>query len=337
MPTLSTLRHKTYSLMLTILAKLLRPITRVFSHLTGTPKPTPNSVEYIPVNTNNTTDRTIKLHIYNATPTSTLVGTQPSSPSPVLINTCGSGFVMPGLGIDTEYCRYIATTTGHTVIDVEYRLAPEHPFPAALEDIAAVISHVLSQPGKYDITRISIGGFSAGGNLATSAAVNYFPRGTFQNLIVFYPVLDGSICGYMKIASMPAEHRGRPAYGGMGSVPACVMQFFQACYISSVEGDLGETGLRDPRISPVYADLDRFPKRCLFVTAEFDCLAGEVEGLVKRLQAKRAREEGDTDIEIIKAVMCGHAFDKRATPGSEREKIKMEIYGRVAAFLNKKD
>jgi acetyl esterase/lipase len=170
------------------------------ARLSGTPKATPDSIEYVPVNTNNTTDHTIKLHTY--TPSSSTSGEEPRTPFPVLINCCGSGFVMPGQGLGTNYCRYIADTTGHTVLDVGYRLAPEHPFPAALEDVAAVISHVLSQSAKYDASRISIGGFSAGANLATSVAVNYFPPGTFKNLVAFYPVLEASIPAATKIASV---------------------------------------------------------------------------------------------------------------------------------------
>ncbi|KAL2840868.1 Alpha/Beta hydrolase protein [Aspergillus pseudoustus] len=212
MTALSTLRFKIHGLLLTLLTKIIRPVPIALAHLSRTPKPTPDLIENVLININSTTDHKIKLRIYN--PFST-----------------------------TNYCRYTATETGHTVIDVAYRLAPEHSFPAALEDIAAVVSHVRSQPDRYDSIRISIGGFSAGGNLATSVAVNYFPPGTFKNFITFYPVLDTSIPAPTKIANMPAEASGRPKYGGMGSVPALAMRFFQACYVSSPKVELAEKGL----------------------------------------------------------------------------------------------
>jgi acetyl esterase/lipase len=334
MPTHSTLRSKTQHLLLVLLAKTLRPIIVTLARLAGTPKATPDSIHYVPVNTNNTTDHTIKLHIYN--PSSSISHEDPSTPSSVLITCCGSGFVIPGHGLDTDYCRYIADTTGHTVLDVGYRLAPEHPFPAALEDVAAVVSHVLSQPAKYDSSRISIGGFSAGANLATSVAVNNFPAGTFKNLITFYPVLDASIPAATKIAGVPVALR-KPKYGGMATVPVLAMRFSQACYVSCIEADLGERGLCDPRVSPVYAALDRFPRRCLFVTAECDGLAAGVEGLAGRLRVERRGEGGggrEGDVVIFRVAGCGHAFDKRVKAGSEREKVKMEVYEAVARFLN---
>ncbi|KAJ0415202.1 Alpha/Beta hydrolase protein [Aspergillus carlsbadensis] len=313
MPTLSTLRSRAQRLLLILLAKTLRPIIVTLARLSGTPKATPDSIEYVPVNTNSTTDHTIKLHIY--TPRSSTSDEGCRTLFPVLITCCGSGFVMPGHGLDTDYCRYIADTTKHTVLDVGYRLAPEHPFPAALKDVAAIVSHVLSQPAKYDASRISIGGFSAGANLATSVAVNYFPPGTFKNLVTFYPVLDASIPAATKITSVPEALR-KPKYGGMATVPVLAMRIFQACYVSCCEADLDERGVCDPRVSPVYAALDRFPGRCLFVTAECDGLAAEAEGLAGRVAG------------------CGHAFDKRVKAGSEREKVKMEVYEAVARFLN---
>jgi acetyl esterase/lipase len=331
MASLSTLRSKSQSLLLILLAKTLRPVVVTLARLSGTPKATPDSIEYVPVNT---TDHTIKLHTY--TPSSSTSGEEPRTPFPVLINCCGSGFVMPGQGLDTDYCRYIADTTGHTVLDVGYRLAPEHPFPAALEDVAAVVSHVLSQPAKYDASRISIGGFSAGANLATSVAVNYFPPGTFKNLVAFYPVLDASIPAATKIASVPEALR-KSKYGGMATVPVLAMRVFQACYVSCVEADLGERGVCDPRVSPAYAGLERFPGRCLFVTAECDGLAAETERLAGRLREERRDEGGggkEGDVVVVRVAGCGHAFDKRVKAGSERGEVKMEVYEVVAKFLN---
>lgn len=74
----------------------------------------------------------INVHIYQ-------LATEKQKPSPVLLNFCGSGFVLPTFGNDDEYCRYVADRTDYIVIHVQYRLAPEHPFPAAFQDAEDVV------------------------------------------------------------------------------------------------------------------------------------------------------------------------------------------------------
>jgi len=79
----------------------------------------------------------------------------------------GGGYVAGTLDAIDATCRWLARRMGSTVISVDYRLAPEHPFPAALDDALAAISAVAARPG---IGRIAIGGDSAGGGLAAAAA-----------------------------------------------------------------------------------------------------------------------------------------------------------------------
>ena len=128
--------------------------------------------------------RTIKVHVYEPKhPTTT-------QPCPVLINFHGSGFVLPMHGSDDEYALLVKNQTPYTVLDVQYRLAPEHPFPAAPEDAEDVVNWVLSQPQSFDSTRVSVSGFSAGGNLALGLSGHVFPVATFRHVVAMYPPTD---------------------------------------------------------------------------------------------------------------------------------------------------
>ncbi|KAL4925132.1 Alpha/Beta hydrolase protein [Aspergillus undulatus] len=366
---MSSIRQKARIFRLKIIAKLFRSLILTIARLTIRDKPTPDLVEYIPststpapASTTTTTttkpsDHKIKIHIYHP-PTTPETIFSINNPTPVLITACGSGFITPGLGLDDRYCQLIAFKTNHTVIDVGYRVAPEDAFPAALEDIASVVQWVLSQPERFDTSRISIGGFSAGANLAASVAVNYFPTGTFWALVAFYPVFDAFALpgGKMAFSNMDMESRvparaqddgkiqsqrqektkikaSKPPFGGMASVPTSAMKFMKACYLANVwDGTTNADILKDPRVSPAYADVGRFPPRCLFVTAEYDCLAPEVEELAGKIKGVDIDGE-ERKVVVYRAIGCGHMFDKNVESGSEREKKRDEAYGLVVDML----
>ncbi|GKZ17241.1 hypothetical protein AbraIFM66951_009026 [Aspergillus brasiliensis] len=267
-------------------------------------EPTPDDVYQIP---SRDAGRTIKAHVYrNATASTGLTG--------VLINFHGSGFMLPRHGADDAFCRQMSRDTGRTVFDVQYRLAPENPFPAALNDAEDVAKWVLGQPGKYDLGRVSLGGFSAGGNLALAAAANLFPPETFHSVLAVYPVVDIHTDPAMKTAP---DTSGRP-------IPPAFSRIFDRCYV--------QTGYdaRDPRISPLYASADRFPARVLIVTAACDNLAPEAEALAEKI----AKEQPGKEVVRQRMEGCNHGWDKRARPGTVQGDAKEKTYAMAAAMLS---
>ncbi|KAI9043139.1 alpha/beta-hydrolase [Aspergillus affinis] len=271
---------------------------------------------------------TIKTPLPTTITTSTTNPTTPT-PTPVHLNLCGSGFVLPGHGLDDAYCRHLSTSVPTTVLDIEYRLSPENPFPAALHDVEDVIRWVQAQPETYDASRISIGGFSAGGALAVSLAGN-LPVDTFCAVIAFYPACDASISPWKKKAP---EGGGRP-------LPGWLLWVFQKCYLFGAEKG-GSGGVRDTRISPaLMEDLSRFPKRCLFVTAEQCNLADEAEGLGGRLAALQQGEteneqgQGERRVMVLRMEGCGHAWDKFAKEGSVQWERKERAYALAVEMLS---
>jgi acetyl esterase/lipase len=112
-------------------------------------------------------------------------------PLPALLWIHGGGLVIGTAAMDDAFCRRVADELGVLVASVEYRLAPEHPFPAPLEDCYTALGWLARQDG-VDPDRIAIGGASAGGGLAAALALLAKERAeirpAFQLLV--YPMLD---------------------------------------------------------------------------------------------------------------------------------------------------
>ena len=121
-------------------------------------------------------------------------GTVDGAVLPCLLYLHGGGWVIGDLDSHDQICRSLANHLGASVIAVDYRLAPEARFPAAVEDAAAALRFVVAQAGRLavDPARIAVGGDSAGGNLAAVLALmgrdGSLPAPGFQMLL--YPATD---------------------------------------------------------------------------------------------------------------------------------------------------
>lgn len=197
--------------------------------------------------------------------------------SPALIYFHGGGFIFGDLDTHDPVCRSLARQSGAKVISVEYRLAPEHKFPAAVEDAYAATLWVFAHAESLgiDARRIAVGGDSAGGNLAAVVAIRcrdqHGPRLAAQLLI--YPIVN---CGNFDTGSyrLCAEGYGfnRPA-----------IEWCCAHYLASA--DQAEDTQASPLLTP---DLRGLPA-ALIVTAEFDPLRDEGEAYAERLRAAGVR------------------------------------------------
>ena len=251
-------------------------------------------------------DRRITAHLYMEKATTRSV------PQPVLINLHGSGMIFPAFGSDDEFCHYIASHTDYAVIDVKYRLSPEDPFPAAINDAEDVVRWVLSQPESYDLTRLTISGFSSGGNLAIATATAILPKDTFRSVLAFYPGTD--------LISDPA---GKVAPDTSGKVmPPRIARFFNRCYIP-----VG-VDARDSRISPLFADLSGFPSKFLMITAACDNMAPEAEDFARRVKQQTGHEPV-----LQRMEGCNHGWDKHPKAGPVQEEAKWRAYSMAIEML----
>ena len=110
---------------------------------------------------------------------------------PALVFFHGGGWTIGDLDTHDVLCRQLAARAGCAVFSVDYRLAPENPFPAAVDDAIAATKYILSNPGplKIDAARIAVGGDSAGGNLAAVVALELKKSGLAYQLLI-YPATD---------------------------------------------------------------------------------------------------------------------------------------------------
>ncbi|MCV7028047.1 alpha/beta hydrolase [Mycobacterium sherrisii] len=134
------------------------------------------------------------------------------SPAPVVIYCHAGGFALGNLDTDHRQCAELARRGRCTVISVDYRLAPEHPYPAALDDAIAVLRWVADHAGALDVdaTRLAVAGSSAGATLAACLAQRAtdgsVPPVMFQ--LLHQPVLDD------RATASKAEFRTSPAFDG---------------------------------------------------------------------------------------------------------------------------
>ena len=195
-----------------------------------------------------------------------------SAPLPVLVYFHGGGWVIGNLETHDGTCRTLANGAGCVVASVDYRLAPEHRFPAAVEDAYAATAWVSSHASALngDAARVAVGGDSAGGNLAAVVALMARDRGAprlaYQLLV--YPVIDA--------ACDTASYRDN-AEGYF--LTRDMMLWFWGHYLG------GDSNRRHPYHSPLRADhLSGLPP-AFVITAEFDPLRDEGEAYAERLRA----------------------------------------------------
>lgn len=196
----------------------------------------------------------IKLRVY---------GPGNEGPSPVLVFFHGGGFVLGSVETHDALCRAICLGAGVVVVSVDYALAPEHPFPAGLEDCIAALRWVAQHAETIggNPRKLVLGGDSAGANLAVVSALQCLKSGgpALAALLLAYPVVD-------------APDRSRPSYVERGEgfgLTAAAMDFFFAQYLDD------PALAHDPRVSPLRSeDLSALPSIWL-LTAEFDPLRDE--------------------------------------------------------------
>ena len=200
------------------------------------------------------------------------LGSNATAALPVLVYYHGGGWVIGDLDTHDVLCRELANGAGCAVVAVDYRLAPEQRFPAAVDDCVAATRWVHSHASELhlDAARLAVGGDSAGGNLAAVVSIAARDSGTlpivFQLLI--YPATD--------------QHRSAPSHteNGQGYLLTIdAMDYFSGHYLPD------RARYADWRASPLLRpDLANLPP-ALVLTAGYDPLRDEGEAYAERLAA----------------------------------------------------
>jgi acetyl esterase len=183
----------------------------------------------------------------------------------------GGGWVLGDLDTADSTCRALANRSGAVVVSVDYRLAPEHPAPAALEDCLTALAWTVENGELLgvDATKVAVGGDSAGANLAALVGQrvrdDFGPEIAFQLLL--FPATDLTL-------SHPSVEEHATGY----YLTQATMTWFVRCY-------LGESDPADPSVSPLRAASFAGLPPAMVITAEFDPLRDEGEAYAAALDA----------------------------------------------------
>jgi acetyl esterase len=221
----------------------------------------------------------------------------------VLLYFHGGGYVFGGLDSHDGVCADLAAGSGCAVLAVDYRLAPEHRFPAAVEDAEAALAFLAAEAASLglDAGRLAVGGDSAGGNLAAGLAFRARDAGgpELRGLLLIYPDLGLPF-------DVPKRCRTPDAPG----LTRADMRHYHAAW-------LGADHTRDPRAAPLlqrdYAELPP-----AFVQAvEYDPLRDDAEVFAERLQAAGSPVRLDLQPGLIHGYLRARGMSRAARRGFE--------------------
>lgn len=210
---------------------------------------------------------------------------------PLFVLLHGGGWVIGDLESADNMARFLCKHVNCVVLSVDYRLAPEHIFPAAVEDSYAAVQWAAAHAGELggDSKRVLVGGDSAGSNLAAVVAQMGSQTDVLKlaGQVLFYPVADGA-----NLDTPSYKEFGEQSLG----LPRRDMEWFLEQYTPDPKDRLNTL------VSPLLAeDLSKLPP-ALVVTAEFDILRDEGEAYARRMQ------EAGVKVQLMRCNGMIHGF-----------------------------
>lgn len=238
-----------------------------------------------------------------------MYGFEGPAPAPVYFDLHGGGFILGSAEMDEAMNLEVARQVGCKIISIDYAKAPDFPYPAAVEQVYAVVKHVHEHAQEFHIDpeHMAIGGHSAGGNLSAVTCLKAGQTGDFQLVcqVLDYPPLD--------LATDPFK---KPCPKGAISPEMATM--FNTCYVDPAQA-------ADPFVSPVFAapeDLTGLPP-ALFILAGMDSLHDEGLRYYEMLQA------AGVSVEKFEYPHAAHGFTYKPSPDTT------DAVNKMAAFLKK--
>lgn len=230
---------------------------------------------------------------------------------PLLVYAHGGGFVEGDIDTHDEPCRLLCRQAGHAVLSVAYRLAPEHPFPAAFDDVLAAFRWAQREAARLgaDPARVAVGGDSAGGNLAAGVAQATRDDAPPVAQLLIYPATDH-----------PTSRPSRRLFDGY-LLPDDLRQAFFDVYTRGTGADG-----TDWRLSPLYGRLDGLPP-AFVVTAGFDVLRDEGEAYARALDA------AGTPTALYRQASLPHGFVHLTPVSPAAERAAIAIARRWRQFV----
>ncbi|MFC5470944.1 alpha/beta hydrolase [Cohnella suwonensis] len=236
-------------------------------------------------------------------------GFQNKETAPIYFDLHGGGFILGSADMDEEMNLELTKQVGCKIISIDYAKAPEFPYPAAVNQVYAVVKHVFENAEKYaiDSRKMAIGGHSAGGNLGTVTCMKAKVEGDFQFAcqILDYPPLD---------LATSALDKPRPK----GAISPKMALMFDACYVDPSQA-------KDPYVSPVYTsqeELENMPP-ALFILAGRDSLHDEGVKYCRMLKT------AGVPTDYYDYANARHGFTYKPSPDA------IDAWAKMAVFLRK--
>ena len=241
------------------------------------------------------------------------VPTRATGRGPLLVFFHGGGWVYGDLDSHDPTCRFLAEQSGVRVLSVDYRLAPEHPFPAAYDDAVAAYRWVTEHAAELggDPARLAVGGDSAGGNLAALVALAAAREGlplAFQLLV--YPGTDAS-----------QRYESKRLFGHDLYLTEDFMDQVMDWYVPD------RADRADPRVSPLLDDVPQGLAPAYVATAGFDPLRDEGEAYARKLA------DAGVEVELHRFADQIHGFLSIVGVGRSAKAASAEVAARLASAL----
>jgi acetyl esterase len=230
--------------------------------------------------------------------------TAPARGAPLTVFFHGGGFIMGDLDTHDDACRLLCEASGMPLLSVAYRLAPESPFPAAVDDAMASTRWALTQLDAFGVNGLALGGDSAGANLAAVTAAHLAREG--QHVIaqlLMYPGVDLS--------------RAWPSHTHCGEgyfLDRTERDIFYRAYLGDVRAHAS-----DPRVSPLQASTPAGTAPALIVTGGYDMLQDEGDAYGRHLL------RAGTPVQRLHFARLGHAFINLASVHRESREAVAQV------------
>ena len=205
---------------------------------------------------------------------------------PLLLYLHGGGWTFGSINSCGRFCDAMAASGKMRVVALDYRLAPEHPYPEGLHDCIAAIGYIIKHADELhvDVSQITVGGDSSGGNLAIATALSDDCRGKIESLLLFYPVTKAFDDG-----SESWQQFGK----GFG-LDAEIMEAFNRAY--TLHADAHST---DISVGLCTDDALQALPRTLMVSAERDILRDQGRAFAERMGDKMTRIEYEGTVHLF--------------------------------------
>jgi putative ergosteryl-3beta-O-L-aspartate hydrolase len=250
---------------------------------------------------------------------------------PAVVNFHGGGFTLGAGTDDARFARFVLERCGAVFISADYRLAPEHPFPTAVDDCADAILYVArnARELRVDASRLATAGFSAGGNLAITALLRLaryresspaaaVPDYHVAALVAWYPVVDFTLTRAERRASAK-----RPDI----FLPSALTNLFDASYLYPPDLDLADM-LLSPAGAPDEILARGLPFHVILYTCEWDMLLREGERFAVRLENPPIGKR----VHYHEIPRVAHGWDKGPSPMRPPERSE-QLYGECCDLL----